>query len=86
MRGSNHSTESVTSAPATMPIAAASGGRTKTHAALLAASPPIHPFAVSETSGLPKRTPVITAAIKAEAAAHSVVLIATSTASPARRR
>src|SRR5262249_39628010 len=48
-------------------------------AALLATRPPTHPFAVIEASGLPNRMRVTSTAIKADAAAHNVVLISTST-------
>src|SRR2546426_9998287 len=56
---SSHSTENGTSAPATSPIMTASGGLAKAHAALPATRPPTQPLAVSDASGLPKRTRVM---------------------------
>ena len=50
------------------PITTASAGITNAHDALLATSPPTQPLAVSEASGLPKRTLVINAALSAAAA------------------
>src|SRR5271170_5890609 len=82
MCSSNHSTESVTSAPATNPITTASAGVTNAQAPLLAARPPIQPLAVSDASGLPKRACVITADVNAAIAADKIVLIATNTAWP----
>ena len=44
--------------------------------ALLATSPPTQPLAVSEASGLPKRIFVMMAAVRAAAAADSIVFMA----------
>ena len=67
MRNSNHSIENVIAAPAIEPITTASAGLTNAQDALLATSPPTQPLAVSEASGLPKRTFVMNAAVSAEA-------------------
>ena len=53
-----------------------------TQAALLATSPLTQPLAVSETSGRPNCTRVISAAAKPAEAAASVVLMAISTVAP----
>src|SRR5579864_973203 len=68
-----------TSPPATAPTTIAVAGFRKAAAALLATNPAIHPFAVSDASGLPNRTRVTTAAVRHEAAAESVVLMTIST-------
>ncbi len=66
MRSSKNSIEKVMAVAAIEPITAASAGLTNAHEALLATSPPTQPLAVSDASGLPKRTLVINAAVRAE--------------------
>src|SRR5260370_40168801 len=65
----------VTSAPAIRPTMTAAAGEIKAQASLLATNPLIQPLALSEASGLPKRTRAINAAGKVAEAAASVVLI-----------
>src|SRR5579863_4182462 len=80
MRSSSHSIENVITVPATEPMTTAAAGLTNAHDALLATSPPTQPLAVSEASGLPKRTLVMNAAVSAEADAASMVLMAMNAA------
>src|ERR1700686_3108184 len=77
-----HSTDNVTSAPATKPVSAATAGGMKTQPALLATSPPTQPLAHSEASGRPKRARVISAAVRVARPADSVVLTAIRTTAP----
>src|SRR5437660_589454 len=74
--------ESVTSAPATRPVSAATAGDMKAQPALDATRPPTQPLAQSEASGRPKRALVTTAAARADMPADSVVLTTISTAVP----
>src|SRR3984957_7676800 len=74
-RSSSHSIANVITVPEIDPITTASAGLTKAQDALLATSPPTQPLAVSEASGLPKRTLVMNAAVSAEADAASMVLM-----------
>src|SRR6266496_4799381 len=68
----------------------ATAGLTKAHPALLATSPPIHPLAVREASGLPNLIRVMIAAVNPAEAAANIVLTAIrttrSTPTPAKSR
>src|SRR5947209_6136839 len=78
-RDSSHSTQKGIIRPATRPTITAAAGGKNAHPALPAASPPIHPFAVSDASGFPKRMRVTSAAASADAPAAKVVFTAINT-------
>src|SRR5580693_256293 len=75
---SSHSTENVTSAPATRPTINASAGTWKAAPALDAASPATQPLALNDASGFPKRVLVTIAAANNPDAAVSMVSTAIS--------